>query len=131
VLKQCLQYSVCPHPPPPLVGMQAERARIYAQQQVPPALSSVRVCTASYAGPLEKASFQGAVTRETAVFADLIRAKQHLVLPLDMGSNALQQVGCVERLCNGCTKVNVTCCIRWVAPIFVNSTVSLSAAWHV
>lgn len=88
---------VRPPPTPCLLCLQAERARNFAQQhqpQIPPALPAVRVYTASYAGPLEKAAFQGAVTRETAVFADLIRAKQHLVLPLDMGSNALQQVSC-------------------------------------
>lgn len=63
------------------------------QQQVPPGLLAVRIFTASYSGPLEKATFQGAVARESSVFADLIRAKQHLVLPLDMGHSTLQQVG--------------------------------------
>ena len=84
--------------------LQAERAQAVAansQQQpqqesalscLPPGLLSVRIYTTSYSGVLEKAAFQGAVNRESGVFADLIRAKQHLVLPLDMGSNMLQQV---------------------------------------
>lgn len=80
------------------VGAQAERARFFAaaqQQRLPLGLLSVRIYTAAYSGPLEKATFQGAVARESSVFADLIRAKQHLVLPLDMGQTGLQQVcGC-------------------------------------
>lgn len=81
---------------------QAERARSFAaaqpqqQQQLPPQLSgllAVRIYTAAYSGPLERAAFEGAVTRETSVFGDLIRAKQHLVLPSDMGQSSLQQVG--------------------------------------
>lgn len=80
-----------------VTALQAERASVFAaaqqqQQQVPPGLLAVRVFTACYSGPLEKAGFQGAVARESSVFADLIRAKQHLVLPLDMGQSSLQQV---------------------------------------
>jgi hypothetical protein len=85
-----------------LWALQAERARTFAAEQqqqqqpsqplLPPGLLSVRIYSASYSGPLERSSFQGAVARESSVFADLIRAKQHLVLPLDMGHNSLQQV---------------------------------------
>lgn len=33
-----------------------------------------------------------AVSRESSMFSDLIRAKQHLVLPVDMGQDTLKQV---------------------------------------
>jgi hypothetical protein len=104
----------------PCVAAQAERARIFTaaqqqqqqQQQLPPGLLSVRIYTAAYSGPLEKAAFQGAVARENSVFADLIRAKQHLVLPLDMGQSSLQQVcGCLVAVACGVWVLVCGCCM--------------------
>lgn len=69
-----------------------EQPQQQQQHEPPPGLLAVRIYTASYGGVLEKAAFQGVVSRESSVFSDLIRAKQHLVLPLDMGHSSLQQV---------------------------------------
>jgi hypothetical protein len=53
----------------------------------------VRVYQAYYAASPEQAAFQAAVARESSMFGELIRAKQHLVLPIDMGQDSLKQVG--------------------------------------
>lgn len=83
---------------------QAERAAAFAAthiRQQPGAVSShgsssvlppLHIYTAAFAASLEAGGFQGAVAREGGVFADLIRSKQHLVLPQDLGQNTLQQV---------------------------------------
>jgi hypothetical protein len=52
----------------------------------------VRVLQAYYAASPEQAAFQAAVARESSMFGELIRAKQHLVLPVDMGQDSLKQV---------------------------------------
>lgn len=74
---------------------------------------AVRVFTACYSGPLEKAGFQGAVARESSMFADLIRAKQHLVLPLDMGQSSLQQV--MYTVGYRCSRIRRCLCVRLCA----------------
>jgi hypothetical protein len=35
------------------------------------------------------------VSHESSMFGDLIRAKQQLVLPIDIGQDSLKQVGCI------------------------------------
>jgi hypothetical protein len=59
----------------------------------------VHVYQAYYAASPEKAAFQAAVSRESSMFGDLIRAKQHLVLPIDMGQDSLKQVGAKNFWC--------------------------------
>jgi hypothetical protein len=69
-----------------LVVPQAERAA------TSPASVPLHIYQAYYSGSAEKAAFTFTVDRESRVFGDLIRAKQHLVLPADMGQPGLQQV---------------------------------------
>lgn len=76
------------HPSLSLHSHQLQAERSSGQQQPP-----VRIYQAYYAASPETAAFQAAVSRESSMFGDLIRAKQHLVLPVDMGRDSLKQVG--------------------------------------
>jgi hypothetical protein len=68
---------------------------IYQRSKTKPLMPPVHVYQAYYAASPEKAAFQAAVSRESSMFGDLIRAKQHLVLPIDMGQDSLKQVRCI------------------------------------
>eukprot|EP00879_Flechtneria_rotunda_P028844 GHRR01031075.1.p1 GENE.GHRR01031075.1~~GHRR01031075.1.p1 ORF type:complete len:169 (+),score=29.78 GHRR01031075.1:269-775(+) len=68
-----------------LLVLQAERS--LHRHSVP-----VRMYQVYYAASTDKAAFLAATSRESSMFGDLIRAKQHLVIPVDMGKDSLQQL---------------------------------------
>jgi hypothetical protein len=82
---------------PAAVGISPTAHRNVAHMQAGRSLVAPRpppllVLAAYHAASPERAAFQAAVQREGAAFAELIRARQHVVLPRDMGQDCLQQV---------------------------------------
>ncbi len=75
--------------------------RLCPQAERPKSFLKVYHCY--YAASLERDAFIAGVEREASVFAELIRAKQHLVLPLDMDAGGQVRAGpAVDKLLVRC-----------------------------